>query len=156
MIYFGKFTLFILSLLLSLFLTGCSKIYTHSPDLAACTGLNFLNALIIKQDVSKAYILADDALKAVAPQSKVKPFIVSMHPRYFPVTLKPAIYEVIPGQNLINIYYLGQNKDESFIYRVQLIGDKITKYKVFAFFRQSNLPKTSSMVFDMVTPTCTN
>jgi hypothetical protein len=144
--YFFGMKYRIIIIFITFVFTGCVQIYNHSPGLATCTASSFLNALAVQKSVAKAYQYADDALKSVFPESKVAPFLLRMHPDTFPRSLKASFFELIPGSNLINIYFSGTNQNESFNYRVQMIGETSKGYKVFAFFRNTNSPKASGSI----------
>lgn len=128
---------------------GCKAVfYSHDPGLAECTALNFSKALLIKKNLSDALSRGSNELRLI-PKNKVLEAVKQMHPNKFPDTLKPVIYQIYPALNRIDVFIIGSNQNiEKFIYKLQIVGDVTSKYKVIGIFRITKPPELSNLVLE--------
>ena len=124
--------------LLALLLSGCKiQAISHSPQLAAEAATRFARLALVERDYNKAYILlSPDTQKAFTEEAFIKE-ISKLNPTTYPREVTAKEFEPVPGQKAINIFLVGTSSDETYYYRIILVGDSIAGYTIAGFFRGS-------------------
>ncbi len=126
-----------LSLVLMIALTGCRKVikFTHSPAMAARRAEQFANTAFIERNLTAAYGLMSENGKSSLPFERFQDVVLKMHESNYPASIAAVEYEPILGQKEMNIYLLGEARDEKLYYRFVMEGTQETDYKVAGFWR---------------------
>jgi hypothetical protein len=128
-----------ISLLLFFFAPSAQiKIITHNQKKAADSAGRFAQTAFLAKDYKKAHgLLAEETRKKVSAD-KLAEAIQKMHPAdKFPSEVKAIEYEPQPGQRAMNIYLKGTAGQESFYYRLYMVGDSVSGYEAAGLFRGS-------------------
>lgn len=113
------------------------RIIAHDPKAAATSAEAFARAAFLEKDVKKAHgLLATETRKSVSVD-KLAETLKAMHPRGYPAEVKAIEYESQPGQRAMNIFLKGTGGDETFHYRLYMVGDSSAGYAVAGVFRGS-------------------
>lgn len=125
-------------------LTACSvNVIAHDPQVAAKVATQFADLVFVHSDDTAAEALLAPEMQKAATPGKLKSEVGKIHPKAQPADVKALDFEPLPGQQAVIIYLNGTQGEESFHYRILMVGDKATGYKVGGFWR-SNGPYPAS------------
>jgi hypothetical protein len=113
------------------------KVISHDAQAAAKSAAKFGDHAFVKADYAGARALLTPQLEQVTAGDKLAIELDKMHPKGRPAEIKAIEYEPLPGQRAMNIYLKGMLGDEEFFYRLLMLGDQGTGYKVGGLWRGS-------------------
>lgn len=116
---------------------GCAETFDHDAMSAGKKAQEFATVAFIQQDADRSYGLLADATRRYVPLGQFKEVVLRLHPKAFPAAVKAVEYEPMKGEKAIYIYLTGENRGESFYYRITMSGTAETNYKVLRFDRSS-------------------
>ena len=129
---------------LVVFLAMCSclascgmRVLVHDQTVAASSAAQFARTAYISKDFKTAHSMLAPQARASVTLDTLTDTIAKMHPNGYPDDVSAVEYEPLPGQAAMNIYLKGQNATETFYYRMLMVGDKASGYKVSYLARGS-------------------
>ena len=106
-----------------------------APEIAAKIAQDYSNTFLIKKDISTAYSLLSDNIKANITEDNFRSLMNQIHPEGFPLQVDVVAYEPMPGQASMYIFLEGKKENEIFNYRFLMEGTKAKGYKVLGINR---------------------
>ena len=119
-------------------LSSCGvHIIVHDEQAAATAAAKFADLAFVRSDYSGARALLSSQMRQALPMDKLASVIAKAHPKARPAEVAATEFEPLPGQQAMNIYLKGARGDEMFFYRLLMVGDKGSGYKVGGVWRGS-------------------
>ena len=103
-------------------LPSFKRIY-HDPNLAAAKAIEFSKEAFIDLNQPEAYKYLTQAARQALTLDQFIDGVAKMHPRTFPKVVVATDYQPIPGQEAMIIWLVGENDNENFVYRMEMIGN---------------------------------
>ena len=91
----------------------------------------------VRSNYAGAETMLSSAMQKALPTDKFAGQVVQMHPKGRPSEVAATEFEPIPGQPAMTIYLKGTGGDETFFYRLLMVGDKLSGYRVGGLWRGS-------------------
>lgn len=124
------------AVLLGLVLLACSaQILHHDEDAAAQGAQDFSRFAFVERDYDAAYRLLSSEAQGRLTGQTFEATVQGMHPNTSPLLVDAREFEPIPGQRAMYIYVEGTNAGETFHYRLLMLGDGSTGYRIGGFWR---------------------
>lgn len=117
----------------------------HDENEAAISALKFAQTAFIASDTDGAYNMLAERSRNYYPKEQIAATIARMNVPTRPKRITAVEYEPVPGQAMLNIFLEGENGDEKFYYRIELIGSAQEGYEVSGFFRGHDKYPPSSL-----------
>ncbi|HEX8267909.1 MAG TPA: hypothetical protein VF596_21100 [Pyrinomonadaceae bacterium] len=131
-----------------LFINSCIprlSFIKHNERLAAREATKFAEAAFVNRNYEDAYKLLPKETDASFTVDSLREFVANMHPtNEYPTSIKATDYEVIPGQQQVNVYLTGDTNGKSLYYLLGMIGTEQTGYKVLSLYRSKEGPYPNS------------
>ena len=105
-------------------------VIAHDPQAAAKTAAKFADLAIVRSDYPAAHAMLTKPLQETLSADKLADEIAKFHPTSRPSEIAAIEFEPIPGQRAMNIYLKGSRGEEAFYYRIRMLGDAGSGYKV--------------------------
>jgi hypothetical protein len=121
-----------------LFGVGCvkPKIISYDQQLAGKRAQEFANIAFVKRDFEGAHKLLPKELDPSFDVAALKKFVWDMHPTdKFPEVVLAEDYEIVIGQEKVNIYLEGKRDAENLHYLLVMGGNKSEGYRVTEMYR---------------------
>jgi hypothetical protein len=124
-------------------LTSCGvnisrvSIIVHDQQAAAKSAAKFADLAFVRSDYASAQALLAPQVRQGIPIDRLTAEVAKMHPKARPSEVAAMEFEPMPGQPAMNIYLKGTHGDETFFYRLVMVGDKGSGYQVAGFWRGS-------------------
>jgi hypothetical protein len=123
-------------------LPGCGpilmpRVIVHDEQAAAKEAATFADFAFVRSDFAGAYALLSQQMKAGGTTNWLKAEVAKMHSGTHPSEVAATEFEPLPGQRAMNIYVKGTLQREEFFYRLLMVGDKGSGYKVGGLWRGS-------------------
>ncbi len=116
-------------------ITSCSvNVIAHDERAAAESAAHFAELAFVKSDHAGAHALI---ASQTYPADTLAADVEKMHPKGRPAKVEAIEFEPLPGQRAMNIYLKGTRGDEAYYYRLLMVGDKGSGYKVNGLWRGS-------------------
>jgi hypothetical protein len=126
----------LLTLLVCGSLVSCSaRVIHHSTDDAAASATKFAERAFVQKDYTGAREFISPQFTHVDTDDKLAAAVEALHPKSRPSEVTATEFEPIPGQRAMQIYLKGKQGDEQFFYRMLLLGDQPSGYKVGGIWR---------------------
>jgi hypothetical protein len=130
---------FVFLILCLLFINSCVphlNFTKHNERLAAKEAEKFAETAFVKRNYEEAYKLLPKEVDAAFTVDSLREMVTSMHPTYeYPTIIKATDYEVLPGQQQVNIYLTGDVFGKPLYYFLVMIGTEQKGYKVRSLYR---------------------
>ena len=114
-----------------LVLSGCGvRVLVHDQKAAATSAEQFARAAFVAKDLKAAYAMLAPQARQSVTQAAFSDTLTKMHPKGHPDEVSAVEYETLPGQAGMYIYLKGRGAAEDFYYRMLMVGDKVSGYRV--------------------------
>lgn len=113
------------------------RVILHDQQAAAKSASEFADLAFVRADVFGARESVSPQMRAAMSAKQFEDGLTKIHPASRPSEVTAIEFEPIPGQHAMNIYLRGTREDESFYYRLLMLGDRGSGYKVGGFWRGS-------------------
>jgi hypothetical protein len=123
-------------------LTSCINVVAQDEGAAAKAATQFAQTAFVSRDYERAHELLIRSGINQFTTAKLSEAIARMHPKTFPTEVLATDFEPIPGQRAMNIYLKGRGEGEDFYYRLVMVGDATSGYRVSGLYR-GNRPSPS-------------
>jgi hypothetical protein len=115
----------------------------QNPDAAAAAAIVFAKAALVDRDMDKAYSLLDPEVQSNAPKEKFAEVARSIVADISPTTVTATDFEPLAGQEMMNIYLVGEKGSERLYYRIPMRGNAEKGYKPIGILRGQYAPSES-------------
>jgi hypothetical protein len=117
----------------------------QNPEKAAASATEFAEVAFVERNIDKAYDLLDPEFQTYATKKKFAEVLAAINSPTSPTTVTATEFESIPNQEGVNIFLIGENKDEKFYYRLPMKGTEEKGYKVAGIFRGKDQYEPSAL-----------
>jgi predicted Zn-dependent protease len=139
-----KFRLLPLAVLWSLLSSCAISVYEQRASVAADRGLQFLEAIVVHENLGYAF---DVMVPGLRPSPAQWPQIVGdLRGPSKPSRIRAVAFENLPGGNVLDVYFDGETADGTRHWRVRVVGDVDNGYRVAAFERIDAVPQSTTIV----------
>jgi hypothetical protein len=120
---------------LGLLAGGCVRLIAHNEHRAAAKAEEFAACAFVARDLDKAYALLAESTRKQVSAAQFTSGAATMHPKAYPLAVRAAEFEPVPGQEMMYVFLVGRHGAESFHYRFVMEGTGPSGYQVAGFWR---------------------
>ena len=132
----NKYSKSLLAIILLAVSSACFfNVIKHYQDKAAIRAVEFAEAAFVERNVDKAFSLLAPVSQNYYSKEKIAELLITMNSPTSPAVVTATEFEPALGQELMSIFLVGENGDEKFYYRLELLGTEPKGYRVSGLFR---------------------